>query len=184
MIRKLCAPVLLAVAMLTGCASSPDPLEISNVETMEATVVSVNMETRSLVLRGPEGDQVGMNVGPEVRNLAQVKAGDTLRISFYTGFLASMATPGDAGVDMDFTTGRSEEGERPGAMAGASARGTVEIVSVAKDGTSVSFRDVDGRLQSMDVVSEEGQDFVRKLRQGDMVDVQYTAAVAIGIVET
>lgn len=184
MIRRYCAPALLVLAVLAGCATKPEPLEISNVETLEATVVAVNAQARSLVLRGPEGNQIGLNVGPEVRNLAQVEAGDTLRVSFYTGFLASIAAPGDAGADMDFTTGRTAEGARPGAMAGASTRATVEIISIAKDGTSVSFRDPDGRLQSMDVPGEEGQVFVRKLRQGDMVDVRYTAAVAIDIVET
>jgi hypothetical protein len=181
MIRNYRVTALVAFAVLTGCATEPEPFEISNVDTMQATVVAVNAAARTLVLRGPEGNQVALTVGPEVRNLAQVEAGDTLRVRFYTGFLVAMATPGDAGADLQIATGRAAEGARPGAVAGATTRATVEVLSVAKDGTSVSFRDPDGQLHSKDVLSEKGQAFVRKLKQGDLVDIQYTAAVAIDI---
>jgi hypothetical protein len=66
-------------------------------------------------------------------------------------------------------------------MVGATTRQTVEILSVAPDGTAVSFRDADGRLQSIDVPREEGQAFARKLRPGDLVDIQYTEAIAVGV---
>jgi len=120
-------------------------------------------------------------VGPEIRNLPQVEVGDILRVSYYTGFVFSMAEPGNAGADVEIAAGRAEEGDRPGAMVGATTRQTVEILSVAPDGTAVSFRDADGRLQSIDVPREEGQAFARKLRPGDLVDIQYTEAIAVGV---
>jgi hypothetical protein len=66
-------------------------------------------------------------------------------------------------------------------MVGATTRQTVEILSVAPDGTAVSFRDADGLLQSIDVPREEGQAFARKLRPGDLVDIRYTEAIAVGV---
>lgn len=179
-------PAVLAflVAVLVGCASAPEPLEVSEVETLEATVVAVDAQARTLVLRGPQGNELGLKVGPEVRNLAQVEVGDTLSVSYYTGFLFSIAEPGQAGGDFEVTTGRAEEGTRPGAAIGATMTGTVEIISVARDGTAVSFRDAQGQIQSIDVPRKEGQAFARKLRSGDLVDIAYSEAVAIGVLPT
>jgi hypothetical protein len=60
-------------------------------------------------------------------------------------------------------------------------RATVEIVSVAKDGKSVSFRDTKGRLQSIQVRREDAQAFARKLTKGDLVDIRYSEAVAVSV---
>lgn len=171
----------LSGVLLTACASAPEPLEVSDVEELNATVVAVDADARTLALRGPDGNVAELNVDPEVRNLSQVEVGDILRVSYYTGFLISIAEPGSAGTDMAVAAGRADEGARPGAIAGATMRATVEILSVAKGGTAVSFRDPDGYVQSIDVPREEGQAFARKLRQGDLVDVQYTEAVAVAV---
>jgi len=179
--KKYALAIGILLAVLAGCASAPEPLEVSDVEELEATVIAVNAESRLLVLRGPAGNEVALRAGPEVRNLAQVQVGDILRVSYYTGFVFSMAEPGNAGADAEIVAGRAEEGDRPGAMVGATMRQTVEILSVAPDAKAVSFRDADGMLQSVDVRREEGQAFARKLSPGDLVDIQYTEAFAIGV---
>jgi len=179
MIKKNLFAIGLLCTVLVGCSSSPEPLEISDVLEIEATVMAVDAETRWLVLRGPAGDEVAFRVGPEVRNLPQVEVGDILRVSYYTGVVFSMAEPGNASADAAIAAGHAEEGDRPAAMVGATTRQTVEILSVASDGTAVSFRDAAGMLQSIDVPREEGQAFARKLSPGDLVDIQYTEALAI-----
>lgn len=169
------------VAVLTSCSSDPDPLEISGVTEIDATVIAVDAEDRTLVLRGPLDNEMQFRVDPEVRNLSQVEVGDTLRVSYYTGYVVSMAKPGDAGSDAEVAAGRAEKGERPGAVLAATMRATVEIVSVAKDGKSVSFRDTEGRLQSIQVRREDAQAFARKLTKGDLVDIRYSEAVAVSV---
>jgi hypothetical protein len=181
MSKNYLATIGVLVALLAGCSSAPEPLEVSDVEKLDATVVAVDAQERTIVLRGPAGNVVGLRVGPEVRNLSQVEVGDILRVSYYTGFVFSMAEPGNAGADAEIAAGRAEEGDRPGAMIGATTRQTVEILSVAPDGKAVSFRDANGILQSIDVPREEGQAFARKLRPGDLVDIRYTEAIAIGV---
>ncbi len=169
------------MAGIASCSSEPEPLEISGVTEMDATVIAVNAQDRTLVLRGPEGNEIAFRVDDEVRNLAQVEAGDVLRVSYYTGYLVSMSEPGDAGSDAEVVTGRAEKGERPGAVVGATMRATVEILSVTKDGKSVSFRDPEGRVQSIQVRREDAQAFVRKLNKGDLVDIRYSEAIAVSV---
>lgn len=174
----------LSLAFAAACTSSPDPVEISQTTEMEATVVNVNADERLLALRGPDGNEVALRVGPDVRNLGQVEVGDTLNVSYYSGYVMSMAEPGDAGVDGEIAAGRAAEGERPGGMVGTTMRATVEILSVDKEGKAVSFRDSEGRIQSIRVQREEAQEFAKRLSQGDMVDVRYSEAMAVSINET
>ena len=171
----------LLVSLITGCSKDPDPLEISGVIEIQATVVAVDTTDRTLVLRGPQGNDIALRVGPDVRNLAQVEAGDTLSVSYFTGYLISMAEPGQAGSDAEIAAGRAEEGERPGAIVGATMRATVEILSVEDGGKAVSFRDTDGRIRSIQVRREDAQKFVRQLSQGDLVDIRYSEAIAVTV---
>jgi hypothetical protein len=62
------------MAGIASCSSEPDPLEISGVMEMDATVIAVDVQDRTLVLRGPKGNDVQVRAGPEVRNLSQVEA--------------------------------------------------------------------------------------------------------------
>ncbi|MEL7449706.1 MAG: hypothetical protein AAFN78_10885 [Pseudomonadota bacterium] len=169
---------------LAGCATAPkppEPLEVGVTQEIQAEVVSVNHDTRLLVLRGPEGNELVTRAGPEVRNLAQVRAGDVLTVAFYTGYTVAMAEPGSSGADVEMASERRPEGERPGAAAGLTTRATIEIFTVAEDGSAVSFRDSEGRMQVIDVRREESREFARKLKKGDKVDLTYTEAVAVSV---
>jgi hypothetical protein len=181
MITKSVFSIGILLVVLAACASPPEPLEISKVEVIEATVTAVDAESRLLVLRGPAGNEIAFRVGDEVRNLPQVKVGDILRVSYYTGFVYAMAEPGSTAVDAAIAAGRAEQGDRPGAVIAVATRETVEILSIAPDGKVVSFRDAAGILHAIDVLREEGQAFARKLNPGDLVDINYAEAVAIGV---
>jgi len=164
-----------------GCQSTPPaPVEFADQESLEATVVAVDAVARTLTLRGDDGEELTVQV-PEARNLAQVEAGDTLKVSYMVTYRASMAEPGQAASGAALAAGRAAEGERPGAFVAAGSVTTIEIVSVSADGSSVSFRDEYGQLDSLDVQRDEGRAFAKQLKKGDLVVLEYEESVAIGI---
>jgi len=171
------------VALAGGCAGNKEPLEITEVEEIEAEVTAVDVSRRLVSLRGPDGNELTIQAGPEVRNLAQIRVGDRLSVSYTRAFIASMTEEGQPASEGTVAIGavRAEEGERPGAAVGGMISATVEIISIGEDGTSVTFRGPTGDLRSMDVLREEARAFVRKLKLGDMVDLTYAEAIAIEI---
>ena len=179
--RALCL-ALLAVTV-SGCATNPEPLEISDVEVVEATVTAVDLERRVVTLRGPEGNSLSIHVQPQVRNLAQVSDGDQLRVSYTRALIASMTEPGQASSDVPVVaaTARAPEGGMPGVAAGAVISATVKIISVGTDGTTVTFRGPAGELRSIEVEREVSRAFVRKLKPDDEVDMTYSEAVAVEV---
>lgn len=177
------AGVAVLLALVAGCTSVPDPLEVSEVQSIEATVTEVDASRGHLRLRGPEGREFAMNVGPEVRNLAQVKPGDTLRVSYKQALLAEMSKAGVGSSDVPVSIGiaRSEEGEMPAGAVGSTVQATVTVISVSGDGSTLTFRGPAGELNSIDVLRDKSRAFVKQLRPGDLVDLTYSEALAIEI---
>src|SRR4051794_22638230 len=47
-----------------------------------ATVVAIEPATRTITLRGPKGNQMSIEAGPQVQNFAQIKAGDQVKVEY------------------------------------------------------------------------------------------------------
>jgi len=173
------------LAAIMGCAGDPQPLVMQEVEEIEATVTAIDVATRMVVLRGPAGNEITIQVDPEVRNLAQVNVGDKLKITYTQAFVASMADPAAASSEDTAVIGigaeRAAEGEMPGGTVGGMIAATVEIISVGEGGATLTFRGPAGELRSIDILREEAREFASKLRPGDLVDMTYAEAVAVEV---
>lgn len=180
----------LTVALLFACEDKrPEPVEVIGAIELNATVVSVDVDDRMIEFEGDDGSRLLTSVDPDVRNLAQVEAGDTLTVRYQSGYALEMAEPGEseweeAESDTEPLTVQAEEGRRPYGAVGATTRTTVEILSVEEDGRSVSFRDSEGRSRSVQVNLEDVQDFAKHLKQGDRVSIEYAEALTVSIEQT
>ena len=119
--------------------------------------------------------------GPEVRNLAQVKASDKVVVSYYQALAAELKKPGEGvkGVEADISAVRAEPGATPGGGAGVLMRTTVTIESVDLTANTVTFTRSDGELRTVTIQTPQGKEFVSGLKKGDQVEVAYTEAVAV-----
>ena len=70
----------------------------------------------------------------------------------------------------------------PAAAIGQTITSTVVIESVDTSFDAVSFKRPDGLVRTIAVESPEGKKFIRTLKKGDKVDVEYTEALAISVV--
>ena len=70
-----------ALAQSTGAAmvrTGPGTASAARVVTASATVTAIDMNTRQVTMRGAGGNTFTVVAGPEVRNLSQVRVGDTV----------------------------------------------------------------------------------------------------------
>src|SRR5512143_2267981 len=80
---------LIAIVAAAGCAQKPPPgpppsgVIKEGVVTATATVKKVDQKSREVTLTLPDGSTKTIHAGPEVRNLAQVKAGDLVTVTYY-----------------------------------------------------------------------------------------------------
>ncbi|MFT3975012.1 MAG: hypothetical protein QM699_16705 [Amaricoccus sp.] len=182
-LRHAIASGLLALA-LAGCAEISGPRSNNTASTMvttEATVVSVDQATRHVVLRGEDGTTTQVAAGPEVRNLGQLKAGDTVRMDYFRATTVSMADPADTGeVQKAAIAGRAPEGGKPGAMAATNTSMVVTVVNFDSNNGIATFRTPDGMTRQA-VVPPELRGFASRRGAGSRVLVSMTEAVAVTI---
>ena len=171
--RLLLALGIGMVGALSACQTSPRPLPtaVARTEQLVATVVSVDMTTREVVLSTPDGRQTTVVAGPNVTNLGRLNPGDRLTITINDAIAVQMAAPGSPPVG----TGAPVTGAN-GRSINTNAR--VTIVSAATDGSSVTFTGPNG-THTVDVQDPGMQAFVRRLKAGDPVDVAYSAEIAV-----
>jgi hypothetical protein len=179
-------PLALVVVLSTGlCASVlaeekplPSQTSIAEIVTLTGEVVAVDTESRYVTLRGPLGGEITGRVADDVKNLAQVKAGDLVTIAYYQSMALSAAKKGEP--NPLFTGGdaaTAAPGEKPAGYVAQQTKRTVTVAAVDPEQRSVVFRGEDGTLFPVEV---ERPEFARKLetlRVGDQLDVVVTEAV-------
>ncbi len=176
------------LALLAACQQPPPPppppapAAVERTKQIVATVESVDMKTRQVMLRAADGSRATVVAGPEVRNLAQVRAGDTVTVTYQEAVAVQMAPPGSAPPNAAvLAADRAAPGQLPGGAVGAVVVGRVTVVSAAPDGSSVTFTGRDGATHTAQVRDPKMQAFVRQLRPGNQVDVGFASEVAVSV---
>ena len=149
-----------------------------------AVVEMVDQKTREVRLRTTDGKELTVLAGPEVRNLAQVSAGDTVRLTYYESVAARMAEPGAGGpATTSAIASRAPEGSTPAGVLGATTDMVVEFLAYDPATGIVTFKTPDGVTRTV-VVNPAMREFAAARRPGEQVALQVTNAVAASIVET
>jgi hypothetical protein len=174
--------VALAFLVASCTTSNPGPQSASREMTVSRTaqVQTVDLQTRQVLLRMENGSLVA---GPEVRNLPQLKPGDTVRFEYYEAVAAKMAnasSPSEATGAV--VTQRAPEGAKPAGGVGAAVNMVVEFISYDPTTYVATFMTPDGMVETANV-KPEMRAFAAARKPGDRVDLTITKAVAVAIEE-
>jgi hypothetical protein len=171
------------VLMLAPLAAAADGVERSLTLETEATVLKVFAETRTVVLENQStGATEFIKAGPEVKNFAQIEAGDKVKAVFTVGIAARMAVPGevDSVTELDAL---AAAGEKPGGLTGTAVTLVLEFVSFDPATSVALVKTSDGAQEEIEVQSDEGREFASGLAAGDKVALTFLEGAAVGIVE-
>jgi hypothetical protein len=152
----------------------------TQVQSLTAEVVSINLETREVILKGENGIERSLVAGEDARNLAQVSPGDTVNVKFMEQVTMELVK-GDnmeafnASADRDV---RSKEGEMP---AHAKLTKTVNVFTI-------EAIDIEANTFTLKNVAEEMHEFtardtanLEKAAIGDSVVITTTVVKAIEV---
>jgi hypothetical protein len=179
-----CALALLLTA--AGCAEKkptgppPSGTISEGTATVTATVEKIDLKTRRVTLKGPDGTLNTIKVGPEVQNLPQVKKGDQVVVSYYEsiGYEVKRKGTAEPGVAAAGEAARAEPGQKPAAVAANAVTVTTTITAIDKKAGTVTLTLPDGETSVVKVRDPTNLDRVAK---GDLVEITYTEAVAIAV---
>lgn len=164
--------------------AQPAPVNVVNTQTITAKVESIDLSERMVELRADDRS-VTVQVPPEVRNLAQLKVGDTVVVQYYEALAAVLQKKGEGtavGV-IDATTGtaRTPAGKRPGAAVANKVTTTIVIEAVDRPAHALTFKGPSGMTRTVSVKDPRAQEFISTLKQGDEVQLTYIEALAVTV---
>jgi len=181
-LKPLIASLILAAALPAYAEMESAPAALGGAVLVEtsATVESVDHATRYVTLKGPEGNMVTVQAGPEVKNLDKVKAGDQVNVKYYQAMAVDVVTPG---AETGTTTKRvtAEPGMAPAGAVARQQHRTVEILVVDPYKKAIAFRDEQGRWREVHLDRPELQHYLKDLKEGDTVEVTFTEALAVAV---
>jgi hypothetical protein len=117
--------VAMLVAGQVKMVKAQQGVELNEVAVITAKVVAIDRVDRHVTLRGPEGNDVTVEVDHAARNFDQIEIGDQVKVEYYESVALYL---GKHGEKPDATAGlivaRAAKGEKPAGVA-------VETVDVA-----------------------------------------------------
>ena len=185
LIRRLFAAALLVIApaaLAEHHEELPDYAERAMAIEVDATVVSVDMDTRVLVLELPTGEQLSTVVDPAVERLGEVEAGDLLVVEYIAAVAfelrepteEELANPWVEGVD----AGISEADAPPQGALLSAVRAVCTIEGMNRLLGTVMILDSRGQTH---VVGDVTAERIESLSIGEPVVVTFAQALAVGI---
>ena len=188
LLRPLVAALIATVIAVPAFAQSqglsptgPGTAAAARVRTVTATVTNIDLTIRQVTLRRPDGSTLTVIAGERVRNLPQLRVGDTVTLEFYDT-LALELKKGGTGVPSSRTDSLSESraalGQRPG---GSTTRETVivaDVIATDAPTQTISLRGPGGRTVILPLRDPEQ---FKRIAVGDQVEATYVEAVALSI---
>lgn len=181
--RLLCC--LLPLAVVGGCNTTPQPWYHQDLQEVTATVTALEPEHRLLSLQGESGETATLYVREEVRNYDRIKVGDRVVVTYQQAIAAAVTRPDQSvkETQIGVAAQRAEPGQAPHAEISASLVATVKVDAVDVDFDTITFTRDDGRVRTVQVKDPGARKFIKGLKQGDLVTVTYTEALAVSVRE-
>jgi hypothetical protein len=148
---------------------------------MTATVENVNLSKRIATLKTQDGRVVSLKVGPEVKNLAQVKKGDVLELDYVEAVEFEVRKPTQeeealAGIGID-VAGTAAKGEKPGAAVATERIDILVVESIDKKKSLITLRGPQGYV----TVKSKYPENLKVIKTGDTVVVKSSELFAARI---
>jgi co-chaperonin GroES (HSP10) len=174
----LLASLVLTVS-LAPLAVAAEEKAVAEVKTLTATVQAVDLETRTVKLKGPEGKEVTLQVSEEARNLPQVKVGDQVTMQYFEGLAVTLeqsTSPHRQRVETE-STFRAEPGKKPGGMMVEKMQVYAKVQAIDPEQRTVTLRGPE-RQVTLKVAKDVD---LGKVKVGDDVYAEYLEGFAISV---
>jgi len=165
----------------TGVAvvSVPGQVSATRARTVTATVTEVDSVVGHLTLKAPNGDLYPLKVGPEVRNLPQVKVGDTVVAHYQENLTLTLMKDGKGkvGATEMSKAARADAGQKPGAVVAEQTEVIADVTAVNAAKKTVTVK---GAKQTLDL-SVKDPEQLKLIKVGDQIKAVYTQALVMGV---
>jgi Cu/Ag efflux protein CusF len=181
----------LAVTPLVACApnqpreevsvtATKDQLAVKDAVEIQGRVKSIDRKTRTVVIKGANGNTLSIEAGKDVVNFKQIRLGDYVTLRYYQAAALNLKKVDNNGVRKRVeyvTTSRAAPGEKPSAKVTDNVEVIATVVAIDTKSNTVTIEGVKRRIQL--VVKDPA--LLQSLKVGDQVQATYTESVAVSV---
>lgn len=167
------APATAAVAATPGAV-------VADSVKVEAEVMAVDMKTRTVTLKGPEGNVFDVVVGKGVKNLGQVKVGDRVVTEYFEALAIKLKKGGGLRETVESSDmQRAQPGQKPGAMKTREVSFVADVMEVDTKASTITVLGAKGRVVKLKIKDPA---VLADIKQGDQIEGTYIQATALVVV--
>lgn len=170
-----------AIAQTGGvvAGSTPGKAGVAQTVNITATITAIDKATRDITLKGPQGKEVTLTAGPDVKKFDQMKIGDQVNAQYVEALTLELKKGGGMAVartTQDAAAG-AKPGEKPAGAVGRQVTIVADVIAVDPAKQTVTLR---GPQRTVDLVVADPAQF-KLIAKGDQVEAKYTQALAITV---
>jgi ribosomal 50S subunit-recycling heat shock protein len=183
--RTFASAVVLLLTVQTAMAADSSTAPSGKRErtlSAQATVEAVDLDKRTVVLKKQDGTTLIVQADERVKNLPQVKVGDLVQVTYRQALAYRVMEPGEAAPSAAEKGGitTAKPGEKPAGTATREVTVVATIEAIDQKNATVKLRGPDGNVT--EVAARDPRNLA-KVKVGDQVEVTYTEALAVAVVE-
>jgi hypothetical protein len=169
-----------AVAQTSAVTSStPGKVGVAQTVDVSATIAAIDKSSRTITLKGPKGDEVKVEAGPEVKNFDQLKVGDVVDMRYRETLALELKKGG--GMKVEKTEKAGAVGAKPGETpAGVVGRQVTVVGDVIKVEAATQTVTVKGPQRTVELKVRDPEQF-KLIAVGDQIQATYTEALALSV---
>ncbi|HEX5055475.1 MAG TPA: hypothetical protein VFX02_03155 [Gammaproteobacteria bacterium] len=170
-------------AMAVNEAAQPGVVDAAH-ESIVATVEDVNHEKRTITLKGPEGNEVTMEAGPQIARFEEVEKGDRLKVDYLESVAVAIVPPDQAEGAVrsgESFLVRNPQSQKPGATAVRTEVVTATVEKIDAAERIATLQGPDSGTLEISIAPDVPN--VASIKRGDRVVVEKTRALALNIQE-
>jgi hypothetical protein len=164
----------------TVITSEPGRAAVMRTQQASAEVVRIDKATRTVTLKGAQGDTIEIVAGDDVKNFDQIKLGDIVVARYTIALALKLRKTKGPPEDVSVSEGSSvaKPGEEPSFTGGRQVTAVAEVVAVDPKESTIKLKGPKGNVVTLDV---RNPDQFKVVKEGDQVEVTYTEAVALSV---
>jgi hypothetical protein len=160
-------------------ASQPGAAGMAQTVDFSAAITAIDKKSRTITLKGPQGNEAKVVAGPEVKNFDQLKVGDTVQARYVESIVLELKKGGGLPVAKTEKAGAAsaKPGEKPAAIGGREVKVVGNVIKVDAATQTVTVK---GPQRTVDLKVRDPEQF-KLVAVGDQIEATYTEAVAVAV---
>ena len=162
-------------------AKAPGKIGEADAIQIQGKVKAINKKTRNVTLEGPNGNQLVLPAGDEVKNFDQIRIGDLVTLTYVQALVVELKAVENNGIRE-----RRESSSQTSAPLGSKPSGTIEqtvtvianVVAINPKAQTVTLRGAKRTIE----VGVQDPELLKKVKVGNQVEATYVEGIALSVV--